>query len=284
MRNTTLVLGGGGLSGIAWMTGLIAGLAELDLDLTGVARVVGTSAGAAVGAQIGSGLPLAELFARQIDPAKQVAEIAPSLGQVADLLRQFGALASVADPGERNRRMGRLALDAKTVPEAARRAVIAARLPSHAWPARPLALTALDAESGAFRVFDAGSGVDLVDAVAASCAVPGIWPTVSIGGRRYIDGGVRSAENADLARGEGSVVILTPIGRAGMAGGAPTLPREIEKLEASGTRVHVIEPDEASRAAMGVNALDPASRAPTARAGHGQAQYMAGDLREFLAS
>ena len=95
--------------------------------------------------------------------------------------------------------------------EPVRRAVIAARLPSHEWPAHPLVVTAIDAHSGAFTRFDASSGVPLVDAVAASCAVPGVWPPVSIGGRRYIDGGVRSVTNADLASGCGRVLVLAPM-------------------------------------------------------------------------
>lgn len=283
MKDTVLVLGGGGLSGIAWMTGLMTGLSGHGVDLTQAERVIGTSAGAAAGAQIGSGVALAELFARQTEPAKQVAEIAPDPSQLAELFRQFAELGAIRDPLERNRRIGRMALEAKTVSEAARRAVIAARLPSHEWPARPLALTAIDAESGEFRVFDADAGVPLVDAVAASCAVPGVWPPVSIGGRRYVDGGMRSAENADLAAGASAVLVLSPMGRAGLAGGAPTLPREIARLEEAGARVHVIEPDEASRAAMGANALDPAIRAPTAEAGRQQAGDVVTALKAFVA-
>jgi len=283
MTDPALVLGGGGLSGIAWMTGLIAGLAELGVDLRGASRVIGTSAGAAVAAQIGSGASLGDLYARQTDPAKQVAEIAPDLRQMADLFRAFAALSAVRDPTERNRRFGAMALEAKTVSEAARRAVIAARLPSHDWPGRPLSLTAIDAESGAFVVFDAASGVGLIDAVAASCAVPGVWPPVSIGGRRYVDGGVRSPENADLAEGASKVVILSPAGRAGLTGGSPSLPREIAKLEAAGTKIHVVEPNDAARAAMGANALDPAIRAPTAEAGRAQARHEAEALGAFLA-
>lgn len=283
MRDMTLVLGGGGLSGIAWMTGLIAGLAEQGIDLTKASAVIGTSAGAAVGGQLGSGVAPAELLARQIDPAKQVAEISPDPSQMAELIRAFTALTGVKDPAERNRRIGRLALETKTVGEAARRAVIAARLPSHDWPARPLSLTAIDAESGVFRAFDAGSGVSLIDAVAASCAVPGVWPPVSIGGRRYVDGGMRSAENADLAVGAAAVLILSPMGQAGLPGGSPTLPGEIARLEAAGAAVHVIEPDAAARAAMGLNALDPAIRAPTAEAGLRQAASAAAPLRAFLA-
>lgn len=107
--------------------------------------------------------------------------------------------------------MGRLALAARTVPAAQRLAVIAARLPSPDWPDRPLQVTAVDADTGEFRVFDHTSGVSLVDAVAASCAVPGVYPPISVGPRRYVDGGVRSATNADLAEGCERIVILAPV-------------------------------------------------------------------------
>jgi NTE family protein len=69
-----LVLGGGGVAGIAWMTGLLAGLADAGQDVTGADLLVGTSAGAAVAAQVGSGLSLDALFARQTDPALQARE------------------------------------------------------------------------------------------------------------------------------------------------------------------------------------------------------------------
>ena len=70
------------------------------------------------------------------------------------------------------------------------------------------------ADNGEFVAFEKSSGVSLVDAVAASCAVPGVWPPVTINGRRYIDGGMRSAVNADLAAGYERVVVLAPINTA----------------------------------------------------------------------
>jgi len=195
-----LVLGGGGVAGVAWMTGLLVGLAEAGQDVTGADLVIGTSAGATVAAQVGSGLGLDELFARQTDPALQAAEIMVDI-DLAKYAEQFGAyLAGATSPEETLRRVGAFALAAQTVPPAERLAVIASRLPSRDWPARPTRLAAVDCESGRLRVFDAQSGVSLIDAVAASCAVPGIWPPVTIDGRRYMDGGVRSSDNADLAR------------------------------------------------------------------------------------
>src|ERR1700723_3006889 len=110
-------------------------------------------------------------------------------------------MAEQAPTGERALVLGGggLALRVETVPEAKRRAVIAGRLPQHSWPSRRLAVVAVEANTGDVRVFDKDSGADLVDGGTASCAIPGIWPPVTIGGSRYIDGGARSVVNADLA-------------------------------------------------------------------------------------
>jgi NTE family protein len=267
-----LVLGSGGLAAIAWITGLLAGLADAGQDITGADVIIGTSAGANVAAQLGSGLGLDELFARQAEPALQTAEI-PSVLDV----RKFGAqlagyLAATSSAGEARRRAGAFALAAHTVPEAARRAVIASRLPSHEWPARRIRLVAVDCESGALQVFDSGSGVSLVDAVAASSAGPGSWPPVTIGGRRYMDGMVRSPDNADLAAGAARVTVVSPLGLDSPVASPLPLRETAARLRAGGADVTVIEPDEASRAAIGANPLDPATRRPSALAGRLQGQ------------
>ena len=264
-----LVLGGGGVAGIAWMTGLLAGLADAGQDVTGADLVIGTSAGATVAAQLGSGRPLEELFARQADPARQAREIAVEMDW-----EKFAAAIQpyLAQPtrDEQLRGLGQFALSAQTATEPERRAVIAGRLPSPDWPARAIRLTAVDCASGELAVFDAGSGFALVDAVAASCAVPGVWPPVTIGGRRYMDGGVRSADNADLAAGCAEITVISPLG---LESGLPTslpLPEVVARLRADGSRVTVISPDAASAAAIGTNALDPATRVPAATAGRAQ--------------
>jgi NTE family protein len=163
--------------------------------------VIGTSAGANVAAQIGSGLSLTELFARQVDPALQSRELIAAVDweRFAADIESYTAGASTQ--AEQMIGLGRFVLDAGTVPEPERIAVIESRLPSRDWPVTPTKLTAVDCVSGELTVFDAASGVSLVEAVAASSAVPGIWPPVTIEGRRYMDGGMRSADNADLAEG-----------------------------------------------------------------------------------
>jgi NTE family protein len=267
-----LVLGGGGVAGIAWTTGLLAGLAETRQDVTGAGVIIGTSAGAAVAAQLGSGLPLAELLARQVEPARQAAEI-PAEVDLAQMVAELGAeLAGVSSSEELLRRIGAYALVARTVPEAARRAVMESRLPVHDWPERALRLTAIDAETGELRVFDRDSGVSLVDAVAASCAVPGIWPPVTIGGRRYMDGGVRSSDNADLAAGCSRITLISPLGYDSPLPSPMPLRAVVAQLRDGGAEVTVIVPDAASVAAVGANPLDPSTRTPAAQAGRAQGQ------------
>jgi NTE family protein len=165
---------------------------------------------------------------------------------------------------------GGFALAAKTVPEADRRAAVASRLPSHDWPAWSLKLTAIDCASGSLAVFDASSGVPLVDAVAASCAVPGVWPPVTIGGRRYMDGGMRALDNADLAAGTRRIVIVSPFGTNSEIPAPMTLSDAVADLRRGGSQVTVVAPDAASLAAFGANPLDPATRGPAAEAGLAQ--------------
>ena len=282
MNDVALVLGGGGVAGVAWITGVIAGLADEGIDLRDAQRILGTSAGATVGAQLWSGASLDELFVRQADPAHQTPELSPPFSALRALFTAVQDLAQVSDPDERVRKVARMALDCETVSEPERRAIIAGRLPSHAWPSKHFATTALDAETGALRLFDAASGVSLVDAVAASCAVPMIWPATTIQGKRYVDGGMRSAENADLIEGASTVVILSPSGLNTPTLRGVGLRKEIEMLERKGSRVAVIEPDAAARTAIGFNPLDPDTRTPCAEAGRTQGRRDASRIGAFL--
>ncbi|MEU1401006.1 patatin-like phospholipase family protein [Streptomyces sp. NPDC005728] len=265
-----LVLGGGGVGGIAWITGLLAGLADGGQDVTGADLLLGTSAGATVAAQVASGLGLEELYARQVDPALQPAEITAEMDLEKFAAEIGAAMGSAASVPELRRAVGRVALEARTVPEARRRTVIESRLPSHGWPERALKVVAVDAGSGEPSVFDKDSGVPLVDAVAASCAVPGVWPPVTIGGRRYVDGGVRSMANVDYAGGADRVLLIVPMGTVEPFPSEQPVERAVEELRAQGTEVVVLAPDEASQAAIGDNVLDPATRRPAAEAGRAQ--------------
>jgi NTE family protein len=296
-HHVALVLGGGGAAGNAWEIGVIAGLAEAGLDMTEAADlVVGTSAGATTAAQVRSGIPAAELLAAvlspPVQPAGQNRERPPSLpmATVFDRMRAISAAATSAT--DLQRAMGAFGLESDAIlgPAAAqRRAIVAARLPGPDWPDRPMIVTAINAHTGELAVFDRDSGADLVDAVTASTALPGLVPTVSINGARYIDGGVRSPDNADLAAGYANVVVLSPLGgrsqappEAGQFEGLRRPPEwgtdlasQIEALRKQGSHVELITPDADSRAAMGTNQMDLATRIPTARAGFAQGKQEA---------
>jgi len=272
MTDRALVLGGGGVAGIAWEVGMLAGLAEAGVDLAAADTVVGTSAGSVVGAQLAAGVDIEEAYQRQlVAPQSEIAARLPW----STMLRWGWAAMSHRDPRKARAQIGAMALAAPTVSEAERRAVLESRIPVRDWPARGLLITAVDAESGRFVVFDRDSGVGLIDAVGASCAVPGVWPPVTINGRRYIDGGVRSAANVDLAAGCDPVVVIAPL--PGGAGSAPSVARQAAALAG---RVVVVTPDRAAKRAFGRNLLDPASRAPAARAGRDQAAREAARIAE----
>src|SRR5271156_1900797 len=246
MNDRALVLGGGGVAGIAWMTGLLFGLNEEGVDLRNADLILGTSAGSAVGAQLGCPISLEELYRRQVDPALQTREIRPNPRLLQQLLKAFPTVAAPGDREELTRKVGQWALRAPTVTEAERRSVVANRLPAHAWPDRLLRITAVDTETGETRIFDRLSGTSLVDAVAASCAVPGVWPPVTIDGRRYMDGGVRSSDNADLAKGYARIVILSPNGLRADEIVASPLQERLDILKNQGARTHLVQPERQS--------------------------------------
>ena len=276
-QRTALVLGGGGITGIAWEIGVLTGLAEAGVDLGGADLVVGTSAGSVVGAQLTSGADLEALFARQLEPP--TGERAARMTRAALARYGWAVLRSRGDDVVFRRRVGALALAAEqaglTPTEQERLDVIGSRLVSRAWPDRDLRITTVDAQTGEFRVLDRTSGVPLLQAVAASCAVPGVYPPVTIDGRRYVDGGMRSAANADLAEGCDRVVVLAPIPRG--IGPLASVDAQVTGMVA---RVAVVSPDEASRRAIGRNVLDPAARAGSARAGRAQAADVAAQVSE----
>jgi NTE family protein len=288
--STALVLGGGGSAGNAWLIGVLAGLSDAGLDVTDADLIVGTSAGSTAAAQV-TGATLHDLFAATVVPVPPQRP-APAAGggafprvSATDHLDRMGRIiAASEDAADMRRRMGAamLAPDAASDRAASTRwrAIVAPRLPSQDWPQRTVLITAVDAETGDPVVFDRDSGVDLVDAVAASCAGGFAY---SIGDKRFIDGGYRRNENADLAAGYQRVLVLSPLG------GRTLHPLEwrmqfaaqVDDLRAGGSTVETILPDSGSLAAFGGNMMDLSTRPPAARAGFDQGKALAGPLSEF---
>ena len=269
--STALVLAGGGLTGIAWEIGVLRGLRENGIDPVGTADlIIGTSAGSTVGAQLSMGRNLDEMYAAQLrdDPN----EISPQLNlEVLAKVYEFmqGGGSSSDDV---RREIGALALAAETIDWPTRRRVIEGRIGTQEWPDRPLLVTAIDAESGQFRTWSKDDGVGLIDAVASSCAVAGVWPCVPIDGRWYYDGGFRNSANAFLAAGDSDIWVLAPL--SGLA--SPAVESEIEELRRGGANVRFISADEQASQAMGPNSLDPRRRGVAAEHGLRQGRAFRG--------
>lgn len=290
MTTRALVLGGGGPVGIAWESGLIAGLAQAGIDVGEADFILGTSAGSFVGARLALGADASTLA----DPILAEAERqggAPREGQgkpadLSHLVRLMSeAQGGMRNPAEVRAEIGAFALAADTPTEdqfieSFGRSF--AGLAEDAWPQRGFACTAVDAGDGSFQLWTKASGVGVTRAVASSCSVPGVYPPVTLAGRRYIDGGMRSTTNADMAAGYDVVVVVAV--RLGAAGGAAMdaiarrFGEEVQSLQDGGATVIVLSPDEASQTAFGANLMDFRRRPAAARAGLAQGKAEAAAL------
>jgi len=290
MAKRALVLGGGGPVGIAWEAGLLAGLAEGGVDSGAADLIVGTSAGAFVGALIAMGKTASDIahaiIAEEARPKQAAASGQARASDPMVLVRKMQEAAL----GERNpeavrKEIGAFALSADTMDEASFIASFGRSLSGLAddfWPDRQFACTATDALTGAFVVWDRTAKVGLARAVASSCSVPGIFPPITIKGRRYIDGGMHSGWIAGLAKGHDFVVVVLMRTTDDDPALAERMGRrreaEIATLREAGSHVELIVPDEASMAALGVNTHDARVRPAAARAGLSQGRKTAAGL------
>jgi len=300
MTSRALVLSGGGPVGIAWESGLLGGFAKAGLDLSKADFIMGTSAGSFVGARLAMGVTPEDLAAPflamddarpallPVRPGEKKSDAAPP--NTAGLFeRMQAAQASGKSPDAIRADIGAFALQAETIGEDAFIRSFGrwmSELSEDAWPERGYACTAVDALTGAFHLWTEDSGVGLARAVASSCSVPGIYPPVTIKGRRYIDGGMRSGSNADQAVGYDRVVVIAI--RAGAEGPLAARARlildgEVKVLTDAGAAVEVVYPDAASITAFGANMMDARRRPPAAKAGYAQGLAGADGLQGFWA-
>ena len=309
-----LVLAGGGAAGNAWEIGLLAGLADAGLDVTDADVVIGTSAGSTVAAQVTSGTPLADLYAAvltEVPPSRPTVRGSrdsgdsrtsrdsgdshvsrggasgngPARGVSGSAYLDWSndVVAAASDPADMRRRMGAAALERMGDDDSGTsrwRDVTASRLPGHEWPDRRVLIPAVDARAGEPVVFDRHSGVDLVDAVAASTSA---MTPYRIGGTWYLNGGYRRSENADLAAGCERVLVLSPFGgRSRMpAAWGMDLATQVRELRAAGSQVETVFPDARAGAVFDANALDPSTRPQAARGGHEQGRALATELAQL---
>ncbi len=284
-----LVLGGGGLLGAAWEAGLIAGIAEEEAGITRADRLIGTSSGAIIGLQIALGRAPGDIFQGQIAMAEDYIkqnpvrpESSPSPAGQPPIIQEILKAALEGDvPRELLAKIGRIALEAPALPEEPFVAQFQPLLkPGERWPDRFVCI-ALDVEDGTLAVWDKDSRVDPVRAIAASAAAPFVVTPIQIHGHRYMDAGLRSTTNADIAKGFDRVVIVAP-----SAAFMPELKipakREVAMIEQAGGKAILITPDKYSTEAMGFNPMDAARSGAVARTAFKQGKEESGAIKELL--
>jgi NTE family protein len=258
-----IVLGGGGITGIAWEVGVLVGLHAAGVDLNADA-VFGTSAGAFVGVALASG-HLDEMYAAQQLPApdEQRATVPTrllagwawavirGLGSAERIGAGFGAVARRSRP---------------KVSQDERRRVVAGRLMVTEWPSA-LRVAVTNAKTGVLEVFDESCGFPLPDVVSASGAVPGISPAVRLGEEDWIDAGMVSSANSRLAESYQQVLVLAPLPKG--RGNIPSAAKDVQRLQRRAS-AELIVPDTGSTEAIGPIIYDPAQRAEVALAGSRQ--------------
>jgi NTE family protein len=289
MRRSALVLGAGGHSGTAWTAGMLAGFHDAGIRRINADMMLGTSGGAIVAAVLAAGGPL-DMHYR--DGMRRAAERAAagtqisarpgkSVEEVITLL--MSAIAGLTDPYEIRRRVGKLALDEPTVPMSEYLEHIAAYLPYQTWPERRFGAAAVDAATGEPHVLDAPSGVDVVSAVAAACAIPLIDPCVAVGGMPCMDAGIRSNENLDLVADADSVLVMSPRGlMCPQAFGGRSLAEDVALARDRGAGVEVLEPEGEMLDLIAEHMLDSGAFEEISEASRGHGRRVAGTVA-FLA-
>jgi NTE family protein len=276
--------------GIAWELGLAAGLEERGVRIAAADRIVGTSAGSFAGAALASGRTAEALVRAQVEQQEReraARKAAPdgerrAAPDLAPLMKFMSRLPAQGEPPAAMRaEIGAFALGAKTMPEAQFVASFGSIAnPGEKWP-RGFACTAVDAVDGSFHVWEESSGVDLGHAIASSCSVPGVFPPITIHGRRYIDGGMRSATNFDLGKGYERVLLVAVLSNMGLDFMRARIDGEVAALKASGAKVELITPDANCREAFGNNLMDASRRGDVALAGVGQGRTEAERIAAF---
>ena len=256
-----LVLGGGGVVGVAWEVGVLAGLADAGIDPASAELVAGTSAGSVVGTQLRQGRSIEALVAEQRESHGD-ANSPPPTTDLTPLIEIFETLRSARRTPEVLRDVGRKAIAAETQPEADWVGRFSSIVGEGGWPDRDLWITAVDCATGQRRVWTAADRVAIASAVASSCAIPGVFPPVTLDGSRYTDGGLWSSSNLDVVLDSSvdAAVFVGPL-RAGDPTALRSLEREIEQVVAAGRRADAVVPGDAFADEIGArNLMNPGLR------------------------
>lgn len=281
MAGVAVAFGGGGIVGLGWELGVVEGLRAAGVDLARADTSIGTSAGAIVGAVLEAAVPISEL-------PERAAELAPDLEALTARMDR----ARIEEIGDRWRAAGMRPTEAERVaiaalgdaaptgPADAFVDVMTRLLPVSEWPTG-LVVTAVRIDDGAFVAWSGDSGVRLTSAVAASCALPGVFPSIPVNGARYVDGGLRSPTNLDLAAGHGTVVALVPAAGDDLE---RLLADEASAILSAGGRLVSVLPDPAGIEAIGPDLFDVDRLLPAAMAGYEQGLRAGDRVREAAPS
>lgn len=285
MAGRALVLGGGGTLGVAWETGLLAGLESGGVNLGNADLFLGTSAGSIVGSAIARGVSPSAMAEMQIAAARQQQAASAQTGPAPDLSKVmsfFMRMPETSEPSiELRKEIGEVSRTSATMTEEQMLAQFAAIGVTGDWP-KNFACTAVDATSGEFKVWRESDRVDFAHAVASSCSVPGIYPAVRIQDRLWMDGGMRSGTNVDIAAGHDKVLVVAVIPMA------IAEPRMLARVNAeaaavvkAGGKYDVISPDAEAMEAFGPNVMDGARRIPMIEQGMRQGKALAAKTKAF---
>lgn len=261
------------MTGIAWHLGLLCGLARAGVTLGDADTIIGTSAGSVVGTLLAAGVDVEAAVAQQREVPDAPARTGGGPGRGGGWLTAMAVLLDPAVPALQARaRVGAMAL-AAGLDETTYLTRMAGLLPVTDWPARDLRIVVVDAADGRDVVLDSAAGATLLQAVSASCAVPGLMPPVTIGGRHYIDGGVRIGAGADLAAGAERLVVIAPLA-------VLSRDRIVEEMASTGAaKSLLIEPDDEALTAFGPDFMDAARRPASVLAGLRQGEALAEEVR-----
>ncbi len=263
-----LVMGGGGIIGIAWETGVLAGLQEeCGFDPRAATVIMGSSAGSVIGAQAALGRDLDELVAIQLRPARGAGGQRPvpnfTSGPQAEIMR----LMTTGRGEEHAVRIGELAMSVETfLSEDAYVDSFRSMIASERWPEVDLRVTSCDCTSGEGVIWSRDSTIDLVRAVASSCAIPGFFPTVGFKGRRYMDGPRGQGYTAKVLSETGADTALFIGPLAALAQFSSMMEAELELVRAAGIELHMVTGGP-ELTALAPNLMDISVRAAAVDAG-----------------
>src|SRR3954453_17828507 len=279
MAHMAVVLGGGGIVGLGWELGIVEGLREAGVDLAAADAIIGTSAGAIVGGVLEAGVPISSLPERAAELVGDLEALTAQIDRprIEEIYARWRAAGMRPSQAERVA-IGALAADAPTGSAEAYGDVMTRLLPVAEWPVG-LTVTAVRVDDGSLAAWDQASNVPLATAIAASCALPGVFPSVPLDGGRFVDGGVRSPANLDLAAGHELVIVVVPSGREAVG---ELLEDESQAVRAAGGRVIEILPDDAGVEAIGPYIMDPERLLGAALAGFDQAARVAPSLASLV--